>query len=404
MEKINNLKYYTDKLFLTNKDVSHYDILNGNIVRYLLNNKDISDHRILYFETDKDNFYNNSANDHIIYILYNNKDNHPLLKGGHYDPARGLQYRNTIENCNINNVQRQQNNFQFNKFNVPEIASINQMFDDYADSNMLFDISDAFEIINGVVIQKKNIAYDRIINDPNEKIEFYNWCHKEILNIVNIREIFTHHDFNEEKTWEKKVLIYHLENNKYAHNGINSQTWEVIDGMMNLLSFEDKFWCYEYIHTYLHYLDEINMGTGNSSFDIRTLYPMFVGEQNIKLCFDILANIHRTAFLKKDETKNDEYLLPYGIQNDAVQDKFRQYGHHLTTSNFVFLLNSVFKENLENGKRDDIIAKHSLIKQSKKRKKNQSSIVPAFIPQPIIPVNYTGTTIEPPILPPLPPL
>ena len=163
----------------------------------------------------------------------------------------------------------------------------------------------------------------------------------------------------------------------------------IIDSIMNLLSLNDEYWCYEFIHTYLHYLDERNIGTSPLQYDIRNLYPIFTGSDKIASCFTTLINIHRSAFVKRDNTDISKYSKPYGIKNEAIADKKKHYHIKLFNPEFIFLPNTVYKQNIYNAIRANYMAAND--KYNLRNFKSE------------LQVNYLDTTTEDPPLPLEPP-
>jgi hypothetical protein len=210
-------------------------------------------------------------------------------------------------------------------------------------------------------------ACGKIMNYMNDEID-----------LLDITTVLTNDDFKN-KTWELSILKHHLENHKYAHNGIDATSWDVIDRVKTMLSLPETYWTYRFLHSYLHALDNLNMGRyssyyggfHNSNNDTITSLDNIFSTVWIKRCFKTIINKHRTDFLLKNE--DNKFKYPYTIKPDAIKDKHRQYCHEHRMEGLTFFDNTAFSTiaNLCNssGRRnciedEDAIVKHVTDKYS----------------------------------------
>jgi len=148
---------------------------------------------------------------------------------------------------------------------------------------------------------------------------------KKILNKIGFSQIMLRN-----KTYIKEILLEHLLNNKYAHNGIDNI--DILKLANNIIKKSETdildIDSLAFLHSYLHYLDELNMFNESELMKIdlnkdikMELRGCFKKSVSI-ICFENILNHHQYDFLEKS---SEGYKYPYLIKKDALEDKKRQY-------------------------------------------------------------------------------
>jgi len=167
---------------------------------------------------------------------------------------------------------------------------------------------------------------------------------KDIYNELDfIKKILTKIDFSKDmlrnKIYIREILLEHLLNNKYAHNGIDnieilqSANRIITNVPTDTLEIDNLV----FLHSYLHYLDDLNMLKDTEIAKIHL--PLDSDIKDIRkdlrgcfkkgvaiICFENILNSNQYDFLQKGTGENSEkYKFPYRIQQEALRDKIRQY-------------------------------------------------------------------------------
>lgn len=148
---------------------------------------------------------------------------------------------------------------------------------------------------------------------------------KKVLNKIGFSQIMLRN-----KIYIKKILSEHLLNNKYAHNGIDNI--EILINANNIINKSVtevlEIDSLAFLHSYLHYLDELNMFNESELMKInlsldkkKDLRGCFKKSVSI-ICFENILNQHQYDFLEKS---SEGYTYPYKIKKEAMADKIRQY-------------------------------------------------------------------------------
>ena len=111
-------------------------------------------------------------------------------------------------------------------------------------------------------------------------------------------------------------MIYHLQSNdnKYVHNGIDINSWEIVKSIIDLLQLdENKYDTYNLIHTFLHILDQQQL-----IYNKLSLYDQYktIFKNDIILydkCLQLLDkyNINFIQLDKNNIPKITSNILPY---------------------------------------------------------------------------------------------
>lgn len=131
-----------------------------------------------------------------------------------------------------------------------------------------------------------------------------------------------------DKTWEIPIMLDHLYNNKYVHNGINDPS--EIQELADLLGGMSKATAHV-IHTLLHTYDAMYMHRKtdkNWKYEYEYLthiMGMFIPDNTTRRCYFRMLNKRATEFLVRDALDPYAFRYPYTIAPDAVPDKARQY-------------------------------------------------------------------------------
>ena len=187
-------------------------------------------------------------------------------------------------------------------------------------------------------LQKYYVMIEDILEKDKGELKF-------IKNVLE--EIHFTKDMLKNRLYIKEILLHHLLNNKYAHNGINDlkileQASKLIE--KELLDINNLV----FMHGYLHYLDELNMYNEEylMKYDLqenikKLLRGCFKKSLSI-ICYENLLNKNQYNFLKKSDS--GKYIFPYRISMEALNDKKRQYAFSDNLYNNFYLQLSVFHE------------------------------------------------------------
>jgi len=183
-------------------------------------------------------------------------------------------------------------------------------------------------ISNDISDEDLNIYYTNLYNliykkDTHGELKFV----KIVFDKINFTQ-----DKLRNKVYIKEILLEHLLNNKYAHNGIDNIDMLkyanniITDSFTNEIETDNLV----FLHSYLHYLDNLNMCNEAklkeyylSDDNKKELRSCFKKTVNI-ICFENILNQHQYDFLEKD-TRG--YMNPYRIKKEALPDKIRQYSN-----------------------------------------------------------------------------
>ena len=150
-------------------------------------------------------------------------------------------------------------------------------------------------------------------------------------------------DMLRDKIYIREILLEHLLNNKYAHNGIDnieilkSANKIITNAPTNAPTDTLEINNLVFLHSYLHYLDDLNMLKETeiakinlpSDSDIKDIRKDLRGcfKKGVAIiCFENILNSNQYDFLQKGTEENSEkYKFPYRIKKEALQDKIRQY-------------------------------------------------------------------------------
>jgi hypothetical protein len=157
---------------------------------------------------------------------------------------------------------------------------------------------------------------------------------KYVANFEKMKQVLSVIGFNKDMLlngeYIQKIMLYHLLNNRYAHNGVDEK--EILDKLSILLGKElldiDNLL---FIHSYLHCFDQLIMmkydriNTKYNSEGLKILRSCLKKSINI-MCYEKFLNIYKYDFLEK--TPDNKYLLPYKIKPEAFEDKKKQYDNN----------------------------------------------------------------------------
>lgn len=212
---------------------------------------------------------------------------------------------------------------------------------------------------------------DRV--DDDDLTKYYNNL-VEIINknisgdLENVKTVLKDIKFNKEMLangdYIRNIMLHHLLNNKYAHNGIEEK--DVFEKLSILLGKEllDTSNLL-YIHSYLHYLDELNMLRYDKIYNKNIISHRKILRSCIKksvniLCYENLLNQKQYEFLEKSASNN--YILPYKIKKEAFNDKERQYKYNDRIDN-IFLQQLYNKKITSTGETDEPYGYYSFLKK-----------------------------------------
>jgi hypothetical protein len=191
------------------------------------------------------------------------------------------------------------------EYTEPLIMQINKVA-----NSQLMRMTSNIRIFSDIELEEKwNTGF---FNDA----KFYSLLLRLFEKEYKISSIINQEDLNCANTWKKKIIIYHLQvqDNKYAHNGMNIDSWNTIKSIIELLELdEDKYETYNLIHTFLHILDEQQL-----IYNKLSLYDQYhnVFKNDINLyneCLQLL-NEYYIDFIQLDQhniQKISDDLLPY---------------------------------------------------------------------------------------------
>jgi hypothetical protein len=124
--------------------------------------------------------------------------------------------------------------------------------------------------------------------------------------------------------WRSVLLMDHLNNNKYAHNGIS----EVEIAEILARSTRGDYPMLQLIHSILHLYDALYTYDSSSPIFGDTLslllkYIKVIPDDRMQYCFFSLLNANAGDCLVKDP--DGTYVIPYNYVDIALPDKERQY-------------------------------------------------------------------------------
>jgi hypothetical protein len=166
--------------------------------------------------------------------------------------------------------------------------------------------------------------YDMIIDiiykkDMYGELDFV----KNVLNDIKFSK-----DMLKNGLYIKEILLHHLLNNKYAHNGIDN--FDILEKASKIIEKDVlDITNLIFVHSYLHYLDELNMYNDtklmdiNLDNDIKKLLRGCFKKSITIICYENLLNKNQYNFLEK--SPSGKYKFPYRISVHALKDKKRQY-------------------------------------------------------------------------------
>jgi hypothetical protein len=167
--------------------------------------------------------------------------------------------------------------------------------------------------------------YDMIIDiiykkDMYGELDFV----KNVLNDIKFSK-----DMLKNGLYIKEILLHHLLNNKYSHNGIDN--FDILEKASKIIEKDVlDITNLVFVHSYLHYLDELNMYDEtklmniNLKNNIKKLLRGCFKKSITIICYENLLNKNQYNFLEK--SPSGKYKFPYRISEDALKDKKRQYG------------------------------------------------------------------------------
>lgn len=139
-------------------------------------------------------------------------------------------------------------------------------------------------------------------------------------------------------TWTTKILLHHLKNNKYAHNGINDESTvkigdielKIFDHVKQNLMITNDWILYQLLHSLLHLYDSLYMSNDYNLRDTNDEIDIMMRSMNEKQseCVRKIINSYGLDFLIKDD---GGFVVPYSIKPEAFESKIRQYGHSTNT-------------------------------------------------------------------------
>lgn len=169
----------------------------------------------------------------------------------------------------------------------------------------------------------------------NDDLDKY---YKKIIEIIHkdgnlqmVKTVLSTIKFNKDMLFNgeyiRQIMLYHLLNNKYSHNGVDEK--DILNKLSillqkDLLDIDNLL----FIHSYLHYFDELNMlryDQINAKYILegrKILRACLKKSINI-ICYEKLLNINQYNFL--ENIHSVQYILPYKIKKEALVDKERQY-------------------------------------------------------------------------------
>jgi len=176
---------------------------------------------------------------------------------------------------------------------------------------------------NGVLLDPKmpidtlKLYYDNII----KQLKIYIRVEREVAIILNklIENNKITFKMFEDRTYKKDILLDHIISHPFAHNGFNNvelikKAGRVILPENLILEVEHL----EFIHSYLHTLDLLNMIKNDLINKNMKSYNLLIGcfpKSVYHICYEQILKIHQYAFL--DPKQN---IIP-----EAMYDKDRQY-------------------------------------------------------------------------------
>lgn len=179
---------------------------------------------------------------------------------------------------------------------------------------------------------------------PNSLIRFKNYILTIISDVSYTSKLFGIDDvnlryvygiFGNYKKWSNYLVLTHLENHKYVHNGIDDI--HLINSFIpNSLNDFEKSKYLVFYHSFLHLLDENYMYNKNSLIsrnnikEIQSCINAF-RDRRFSACVYRNLQLNRGKFLK--EISHYNYLLPYSIKDNAINDKLRHYRENFINDN-----------------------------------------------------------------------
>ena len=204
-----------------------------------------------------------------------------------------------------------------------------------------------------------NKYYEKIIETINKDI------YGDLQNVKNVlKDIKFNKEMLANGDYIRHIMLHHLLNNKYAHNGIEEK--DVFEKLSILLGKElldiDNLL---YIHSYLHYLDELNMLRNDQIHNQNVVEGRKILRSCLKksvniLCYENLLNQKQYEFLEKSASNN--YILPYRIKKEAFNDKERQYKTNDQINN-IFLQQLYNKKIVSTGETDEPHGYHIFLRK-----------------------------------------
>lgn len=207
---------------------------------------------------------------------------------------------------------------------------------------------------NEVLRQHSSTILQNIMEHPpyNALID-YDFIYTDIMNTITndpglkfCRIILAYVNFDvnmiKRNSFTIPILRHHILNNKYAHNGIDKDNFDILQSISALIESNlDNLVTLQFIHSYLHIYDALFMykeGSVDYQDGLGTLQQIrsYLHDIVHRECIENYVNTNRYDFINRSidpkalhNSHLTKYALDYDITTGALTNKIRQYGQDL---------------------------------------------------------------------------